>query len=35
MTFELMYLPGEKLVNLRRIGRHLGEAIYRSVEAKP
>ena len=35
MTFELMYLPGENLVNLRRIGRHLGESIYRSVMAKP
>lgn len=32
MTFELMYLPGETLANLRRVGRHLGEAIYRSVD---
>jgi Zinc carboxypeptidase len=31
MTFELMYLPGEKLTNLHRIGRHLGEALYRSL----
>lgn len=30
MTFELMYLPGEKLANLRRIGRHMGEALYRA-----
>ncbi len=34
MTFELMYLPGEKLADLRRIGRHLGEAIYRAVECR-
>ena len=33
MTFELMYLPGEKLANLHRIGRHMGEALYRSCLA--
>ena len=33
MTFELMYLPGEELVNLRRVGRHLGEALYRTLAA--
>ena len=32
MTFELMYLPGETLANLRRIGRHLGEALLRGLE---
>ena len=31
MTFELMYLPGETLVNLRRVGRHLGEALLRGL----
>ncbi len=34
MTFELMYLPGEKLSSLRRIGRHLGEAIYRAIDGQ-
>jgi len=32
MTFELMYLPGETLENLRRIGRHLGEALLQGLE---
>ncbi len=31
MTFELMYLPGETLASLRRIGRHLGEALVRGL----
>ncbi len=31
MTFELMYLPGEKLENLHRIGRHLGEAMHHAL----
>lgn len=34
MTFELMYLPGEKLSGLRRIGRHLGEAIHRAIDGQ-
>ncbi len=33
MTFESMYLPGEKLDCLQRIGRHLGEALYRALAA--
>ena len=33
MTFELMYLPGERLANLRRVGRHMGEALYRALAA--
>ena len=32
MTFELMYLPGETLANLHRIGRHLGEALFRAID---
>jgi predicted deacylase len=35
MTFELMYLPGEKLVRLRQIGRHMGEALYRGLANDP
>ncbi len=35
MTFELMYLPGEKLKHLRRVGGHMGEALYRSLVADP
>jgi hypothetical protein len=33
MTFELMYLPGEGLESLHRIGTHLGEALHRALIA--
>ena len=35
MTFELMYLPGGELEHLRRIGGHLGQALYRAVAGEP
>ena len=33
MTFELMYLPGETIENLHRIGRHIGVALHRAINA--
>jgi len=32
MTFELMYLPGQQLQDLQRIGRHLGQALLNGLE---